>query len=213
METIVQGISLSPLQNNSWYVSLLFANLMSLQNGFIQCYYTDAGYTIPVTALNYSSGPFYCNFNADGYRLPTEGEWEYFTRAGTSGPFSCDEPNYYAYNCHYCAAGKHPTLEQYCVYCVNAPDRAEVVGSKLPNPWSLKDLHGNVWEWLWDFYADYPTEPMTDYVGPSSGYERVYRGGGWYKEPRYCRSAFRYRYLPSYASCDLGFRLVRTVSF
>ena len=201
-----------PVQSNTWYESVLFANLLSLQNGFTRCYYTDAGYTIPVTASNYTTEPIYCNFDAEGYRLPTGGEWEYFTRAGTSGPFSCDEPYYNFSNCDSSTPGTHQTLENYCVYCVNSSDRTAVVGSKLPNPWNLNDVHGNVHEWCWDWYAAYPTETVTDYVGPDSGSSRVYRGGGWYGGARYCRSASRYGNSPSYASSILGLRVVRTVS-
>ncbi|MGB3975587.1 MAG: formylglycine-generating enzyme family protein [bacterium] len=202
-----------PVQEITWYESVLFANLLSLANGFTRCYYTDAGYTISVTASNYTTGPFYCNFNANGYRLPTEGEWEYFCRAGTSGSFSCYEPNYNPSNCDSCTPGTHLTLLQYSVYCANNPGKAEVVGSKLPNPWNLRDVHGNVWEWCWDWYADYPTGTVTDYVGPGSGSRRISRGGSWYSSARSCRSAFRNWGTPSGSYNNLGFRLVRTVSF
>ena len=204
-----------PVQQNTWCVSLLFANLLSLQNGFTRCYYTDAGYTIPVTASNYTTGPFYCNFNADGYRLPTEGEWEYFTRAGTRTPFLCDEPYFTSNSCTLCDPGTLQTLEKYCVYCANNPgNRADVVGSKLPNLWNLKDVHGNIYEWCWDWWSgSYPTGTVTDYVGPSSGTDRVYRGGCFNSTPRSCRSASRAYCHPSNSHSRLGFRLVRTVSF
>ncbi|MGB3975897.1 MAG: formylglycine-generating enzyme family protein, partial [bacterium] len=176
-------------------------------------YYMDAGYTIPLTASNYTTEPIYCNFNADGYRLPTEGEWEHFARAGTSGPFSCDEPDYKSTNCGSCTSGTHPTLAQYCVYCANNPGETAVVGSKLPNLWNLKDVHGNVLEFCWDWIANYPTGTVTDYVGPDSSHGHVIRGGGWDRDPRLCRSANRGWSPPSDTCCDFGFRLVRTVSF
>ena len=168
-----------PVQECSWHKSVLFANLLSLQNGFLRCYYKDAAFTIEVDAANYDiDDEFYCDFAADGYRLPTEGEWEYFTRAGTSDPFSCDEFYYNSNKCESCSLGDLQTLERYCVYCAGGLKQAKVVGSKWPNPWNLKDVHGNVWEWCWDWYAvGYSTETVTDYLGPCSGSYRVFRGG------------------------------------
>ena len=202
-----------PVQHSNWYHSVLFANLLSLQNGFTRCYYMDAEYTIPLTASNYTTEPIYCNFNANGYRLPTEGEWEHFARAGTSGPFSCDEPYYNSTNCDSYTPGTHPILEQHCVYSVNNPGRTEVVGSKLPNPWNLKNVHGNVMELCWDWYAGYPTGTVTDYIGPDSSPGRANRGGGWTRGPNICRSAYRGWSPPSDTCDDMGFRLVRTVIF
>ncbi len=200
-----------PVQKVRWYQAVLFANLLSLENGFRQCYFMDPEFTEAVVDWNFTTEPIYCNFNANGYRLPTEGEWEYFTRAGTSGPFSCDEPNYNSGNCDSCAEGTHPSLEKYCVYCADNLDRPEVVGSKLPNSWGLYDVHGNVWEWCWDWYADYPTELVIDYVGPGSGSGRVFRGGSWCDYACFSRSAYRAWIEPSIKNIYLGFRLVRNV--
>ncbi|MBN2381429.1 SUMF1/EgtB/PvdO family nonheme iron enzyme [bacterium] len=201
----------NPVNSLTWYESVLFANLLSLQNGLTRCYYKDAGFTDPVTSSNYTSGTFYCDFGANGYRLLSEGEWEYAARAGTTTPFSCNEMNYTTVNCDVCTAGTHPTLEQYAVYCANDTGESEPVGSKLANPWNLSDMHGNVYEWCWDWYSTYPGD-TTDYTGPGSGSNRVLHGGCFYSIARYCRSAHRHINTPGTRGYGIGFRLVRSVN-
>lgn len=171
------------------------------------------GFGTPVDATNYTTGPFYCDFDADGYRLATEGEWEYFTRAGTTGPFSCDEPNYTWATCGSpnCVSGKFPVLEQYAVFCANDPETTVVAGSKLANPWNLKDVHGNVFEWCWDWHGTYPSGPETDYEGADSGSSRVVRGGDWGDDAQSCRSAARYILTPGGRSYFLGVRFLRSI--
>lgn len=204
---------LNPVQNVSWNEAVFFANVLSMQRGLVPCYYMDVSYTDPVTVTNYESENMYCDFSASGYRLPSEGEWEYAARAGTTTPFSCEETNYDSGNCESCEVGIHPTLEQYAVYCVNDRDRSEPAGSKLANPWNLRDMHGNVWEWCWDWCDVYPYPgSFTDYVGPSSGFYRTIRGGSWSKSADWCRSAFRSRTGPSATMASLGFRLVRSLN-
>ncbi len=180
-------------------------------NGFTRCYYTDAGFTTPVEASNYTAGPFYCHFAANGYRLPTEGEWEYVCRAETIGAFSCNETNYSSGSCSSCTSGTHPILGQYCVFCENFPGTAEPLGEKFSNPWNLKDIHGNVWEWCWDWYGTYLGTTQVDYSGLPSGFYRTLHGGGWNIDARYCRSANRGIYAPGSRQAYLGFRLVRTI--
>jgi len=120
------------------------------------------------------------------YTLPTEAQWEYACRAGTTGKYAgnLDEMAWYKSN-----SGKtHP------------------VGSKKPNAWGLYDMHGNVWEWCLDRYGKYPSGSVTDPSGASSGSARVDRGGGWGRNASYCRSAFRGGNSPEYAGSRLGFR-------
>ncbi|MBN1296673.1 formylglycine-generating enzyme family protein [bacterium] len=199
-----------PVQQNTWYEAVLFANLLSLQNGYTRCYFTNSGLGTPIDATNYTGGSFYCNFAANGYRLASEGEWEYFTRAGTTTPFSCNETNFTASNCGSCTLGTHLTLEQYCVYCANDPGTTVAAGSKPANPWGLKDVHGNVWEWCWDWYDPmYPSLSATDYTGAAWGTHRVMRGGSFDGSAIYCRSARRHTVTPDHRNNTLGFRLVR----
>ena len=198
-----------PVQYVTWHEAILFANLKSLEDGYSQCYFRDAAFTVVVNADNYMDGMIYCNFDTDGYRLPTEAEWEYACRAGTTGVFSFDEPDYSEDNCSGCIAGDLPALQQYCIYCANHNEQTGSGGSKLPNPWDLYDMHGNVWEWCWDFYGEYPTGSVTDPTGPSDGDYHVRRGGAWRLAAHTCRSASRFMITPDYRFTFQGFRLVR----
>ena len=201
-----------PVQKNTWYEAILFANLMSLQLGYTRCYYKDSGFTTPVDETNYKSGFFYCNFNSNGFRLPTEAEWEYACRAGTVSAFSCVEPDYNPENCNSCTSGTHPELEHYCVYCANDPGRAEVMAAKLSNPRGLFDIHGNVMEMCWDWYDTYPEGGVTDPAGADTGEYRSVRGGSWNSQALLCRSADRVNGTPEFRSNLRGFRLVRTAN-
>jgi formylglycine-generating enzyme required for sulfatase activity len=128
-----------------------------------------------------------------GWRLPTEAEWEYACRAGTSGDY----------------AG---ALDQMAWYDGNSGGTTHPVGQKQPNAWGLYDMHGNVWEWCQDWYdaSFYGRSPGTDPVGPSSGSNRVDRGSCWGNTAAFCRSATRDGNAPSTRSVYLGFRLART---
>ena len=138
------------------------------------------------------------------YRLPTEAEWEYACRAGTSTPFytgkciSTDQANYNgSLSMPGCPKG------EYRKGTVSA-------GSFPPNTWGLYDMHGNVWEWCEDWFGYYPSGHVTDPKGPSSGIERVLRGGSWGDVAWYMRSSGeRLRYHPDLRDYDNGFRLAR----
>jgi formylglycine-generating enzyme len=138
------------------------------------------------------------NLNA---RLPTEAQWEYACRAGTTTPFSFGKnitPEQVNYNGNYPYAGGKEGLYR---------GKTVPVKSLPSNPWGLYEMHGNVWEWCNDWYGDYPAEPGVDPIGPSEGADRVLRGGSWNIHGRDVRSANRDRDEPSYRDYSVGFRL------
>jgi formylglycine-generating enzyme required for sulfatase activity len=196
----------------------LFANHLSVEQGLRPCYYWDEALTIPIMEGEISWGNQFCDWAADGYRLPSEGEWEYFCRAGTTSPFAVDEPNY-THCLGFCTPGDLPGLESIAWYCANQNDEAgngtsKPVGMKDPNPWNLYDVHGNVREWCWDrwdYASPYPAGPLEDYRGLTSGSYRMLRGGSWDRSALDARSAKRYANYPHGRSWRRGFRLCRTV--
>jgi formylglycine-generating enzyme required for sulfatase activity len=127
------------------------------------------------------------------YRLPTEAQWEYACRAGTTTQFSFGDDE--------------SDLGDYAWYRENSASKAHPVGGKQPNAWGLYDMHGNVWEWCQDWYDDYPSGAVTDPTGPASGSYRVYRGGSWRRTAGSCRSASRGRHFPSSRYFISGFRV------
>jgi formylglycine-generating enzyme required for sulfatase activity len=137
-------------------------------------------------------------FRAAGakFSLPTEAQWEYACRAGSTGIF------YYG--------NAEDRLGDYAWFSDHAGGRTHPVGEKKPNPWGLYDMYGNVWQWCADWYdADYYRKsPASDPAGPSAGSERVMRGGSWYRGALNCRSADRYRGVPGCPDYGAGFRVV-----
>ena len=127
------------------------------------------------------------------YRLPTEAEWEYAARAGSTGPYSVSG-----------------AVEGFGWYRANSGGKTHPVAQLKPNRLGLYDVHGNVWEWVADWYGVYPSSDVTDPTGPASGSDRVIRGGGWYGGAQNLRSASRFSIGPVYRLSDVGFRLVRT---
>jgi len=148
---------------------------------------------LPVTQVSWSDANAFCeNF---GFQLPTEAQWEYAARAGsqTAWSFGDDESK----------------LGRYAWFRENSGSRAHPAGTKDANTWGLHDMHGNVWEWVADWYGTYPKEAQVDPTGPPDGTRRVVRGGGFNLEPRVLRSAYRYSFRPEIRLDYLGFRCVR----
>jgi formylglycine-generating enzyme required for sulfatase activity len=133
------------------------------------------------------------------YRLPTEAEWEYACRAGSTTAYS------FGY--------QRSRLDEYAWYdAIDTGGQTHPVGQLKPNAWGLYDMHGNVWEWVQDWYGEYPAEAVTNPQGPSSGSDRVRRGGSWFAGDSgwSCRSASRSHSPPDSRTGFLGFRLLRT---
>jgi formylglycine-generating enzyme required for sulfatase activity len=177
-----------PVEQVSWLEVIDYCNKRSVKEGL------TPAYTVSGSTVTWNKG-------ANGYRLPTEAEWEYACRAGTSTPFSTgsnittNQANYdgnYPYN-----GNAKGTYRQ----------KTWAVGSGSANSWGLYDMHGNVWEWCWDWYGDYSGGSQTDPTGASSGSFRVFRGGSWDYNALYVRSAFRFS--PTRRPNNLGFRVLR----
>ncbi len=167
--------------------------------------FSDCGNECPVEMVSWDDvQEFIKSLNRKGegtYRLPTEAEWEYAARAGTTTPFSfgsCLSTDQANYNGNYPLEG-----------CSKGTYRQKPVsvGSFSPNAYGLYDMHGNVWEWCADWKGDYPSGSVTDPTGPSSGSPRVIRGGSWSNIAQYCRSADRLSVTPGPRNYILGFRL------
>jgi len=197
-----------PVDALTWRRALLFANLLTFELHLTRCYYKGVLFQTPLTADNYTNGEIYWRPTANGYRLPTEGEWERFARAGTTGSFSVDEPDL---NCTSCTPGTMQELEDVAVFCANSGGEIAPVATKLANPWGLYDVHGNVNEFCWDRYGAYPTSAV-DYTGPGSGTTRVYRSGSYALQALYLRTSRRITFSEDGNWVGVGFRLVRTVN-
>jgi formylglycine-generating enzyme required for sulfatase activity len=169
-------------------------------------YFINCGDNCPVEQVSwYDVQAFITELNKRGegtYRLPTEAEWEYAARAGSTTAFA--NGGISVLECSY-----DPNLDAMGWYCGNSGSKTHPAAQKLPNAWGLYDMHGNVWEWCQDWYGIYPSGAVLDPTGPSSGANRVIRGGSWYHYARSCRSAFRGSFSPGDRRYLLGFRLAR----
>ncbi|MFF8618447.1 formylglycine-generating enzyme family protein [Streptomyces sp. NPDC015350] len=161
----------TPMTDISWKEAVEFCNVLSRKAGLRPCYTTDE---------DRDGLDVICDWQADGYRLPSEAEWEYACRAGTSGV-------------------RYGELDEIAWYRGNSGGEVHDIGTRAPNAWGLHDMIGNVWEWCWELY-----DPRV--YGPY----RVFRGGGAYDPPRGCRASCRRKSHPTFRIDDLGFRLART---
>jgi len=160
-----------PVENLSWTEAITYANALSEAEGLAPCYDAFGDLAAVVT-------PYDC----EGYRLPTEAEWEYAARAGTTTAWYCGDAE--------------ACVDGIAWYVGNSGGTTHPVGEKDPNAWGLYDMSGNVYEWVWDGYESYSSLAQTDPSGSGNGTNRVDRGGGRHSDARDLRSASRYGFAP-----------------
>jgi formylglycine-generating enzyme required for sulfatase activity len=197
-----------PLNSVNWYEAIAFANRFSIRDGLRSCYQL-LNCTQPLPGQGCPAGENECNgtltcesvdrvFGCTGYRLPTEAEWEYAARAGTETRFWFGEDE----------AG----LQEAAWFSQNAGQRPHDVGTRTPSPWGLIDVYGNVAEWTWDWYGAYPDRSERNPAGPTSGQQKVVRGGSFSGRAKHSRSADRGKQAPQRRGVHFGMRYVREVT-
>jgi formylglycine-generating enzyme required for sulfatase activity len=173
-----------PVEEVSWFEALKYANALSKKEGLPPCY-ALSGKRVTVKAR--AGNPLNCT----GYRLPTEAEWEYAARAGTTG-------------------ARYGKLDAVAWYWDNAGRKTHPVAKKQPNAWGLYDMLGNVNEWTSNRYGNYSASSATNPIGARKGTYRVFRGGGWSNYAHSTRAADRSGLNPSSPDLSTGFRLFRS---
>ncbi len=187
------GCPTCPVEQVSWWGALTYLNALSRQQGLESCYELKG--CTGQAGNNYSCKDLkYKGFSCKGYRLPTEGEWEYAARAGTTG-------------------ARHGVLREVAWFNLNAKGATHPVGGLKPNAWGLHDMLGNVYEWTWDVTGSYPNTKVVDPEGPSTHGDHVIRGGCWQYDARRIRSAYRDSGGPALTNNRLGFRAARTMAY
>lgn len=190
-----------PVELVTWCDCVSYCNQRSTLDGYDHAYViSNATYD----GNHITSGTVTWDQSANGYRLLTEAEWEYACRATSTTALCNGEITNLG------CKPIDPSLDLVGWCCGNAGRRTHDVGLKGANAWGLKDMHGNVGEWCWDWHGTYPTGAVTNPTGPASGSYRVVRGGTWGLAALYCRSACRIYFPPVMHFTFVGLRLART---
>jgi formylglycine-generating enzyme required for sulfatase activity len=182
-----------PVDTVTWFDAVMFCNKLSEREGLI-LFYTITDITMHSNNINITAATVETNTSANGYRLPTEAQWEYACRAGSTTRWYFGDAE--------------SQLVNYAWYTVNSNFRTHQVGLKLPNEFGLYDMHGNVWEWCWDWWSTSFPDPddLDNPTGPVDGSSRVRRGGAW--NISVWNTMIRSFYNPNTRSGAHGFRLV-----
>jgi formylglycine-generating enzyme required for sulfatase activity len=180
-----------PVEHVSWYDAVEFCNKLSIREK-LQPVYTIAGRK-PATGYPITDATVTVDWGKNGYRLPTDAEWEYACRAGKATAYNLGN----TWN------------DNWGWYDDNSGGMTREVGQKKPNAWGLYDMHGNVFEWCWDVFGDYGSKAVTNPKGAASGECRVIRGGSWGSDAYLSRSACRVDSPPFDSGNTMGFRLAR----
>ncbi|MDR0402694.1 MAG: formylglycine-generating enzyme family protein [Treponema sp.] len=184
-----------PVENVSWFDAVKFCNALSEQLGFAPAY------TIDGDTVSWDRG-------SRGFRLPTEAEWEYAARGGQNGFLGELTRAGYAGSLTVNYTG-NLTIGDAAWYAANSGRRTQPVRKKFPNELGLYDMSGNVWEWCWDWFGDYPSDSVYDPEGPPSGRNRVFRGGAFVNPVNQLRVSFRVGNPPSSKANSVGFRIAQ----